>query len=93
LTHPSAKAPRGWRYGIHPAATGATVRSLGRVDLPLGEALRIELVGPDPATGDTTHLQYYIATEYGGWALWISCAKGQETEVEATLATLVPQLM
>ena len=53
----------------------------------------IELVDPDAANEDTSHIQYYIATEYGGWALWISCAKGQETEVEATLATLVPLLM
>ncbi len=93
MTQPTTKPPRGWRYGIHPAAAGATVRSLGRMDLPLGEALRIELVDPDAANEDTLHIQYYIATEYGGWALWISCANGQETEVEATLATLVPLLM
>jgi hypothetical protein len=49
---------------------------LGRIDLPLGEALRIEMVGSEPATEDSAHLQYYIATEYGGWALWISCAEG-----------------
>ncbi len=93
MTPPSAKPPHGWRYGIHPAAAGATVRSMGRVDLPVGEALRLELVGAEPATQDTIHIQYYIATEYGGWALWISCAKGEVAEVEATLVALIPPLM
>ena len=92
MTQPSAKPPHGWRYGIHPAAAGATVRSLGRIDLPLGEALRIELVGPEPAVQDTVHIQYYIATEYGGWALWVSCSTGEVPQVEATLTTLIPPL-
>jgi len=32
---------------MHPRAAGLQVRSLGRVDLPLGEALRLEMVDAD----------------------------------------------
>ena len=62
-----------WRYGLHPQARGMQVRSLGRVDLALGEALRLELAEPGSSVGGTVHVQYYIATDAGPWALWLSC--------------------
>ena len=43
------------------------IRSLGRVDLPIGEALRLEMVNADPAEEDIVHVQYYISTE--AWRL------------------------
>jgi hypothetical protein len=78
-----------WRYGIHRRAEGSTVRSLGRVELPLGESLRIELRDPDPAV-DTVHLQYYIVTGAGPWALWVSCAPDDVEAREAELREVVP---
>jgi hypothetical protein len=39
------------------------VRSLGRVELPLGEALRLEMVDADPRIDEIVHVQYYISTE------------------------------
>ncbi len=76
---------RGWRYGIHPSAKGAQVRSLGRVELPLGEALRLEMAGADGSDGDQVHLQYFIDTEAGAWALWLSCPRGDVAAREAVL--------
>jgi hypothetical protein len=64
------------------------IRSLGRVDLPLGEALRLEMASADPAGDDTVHLQYYIATELGPWALWLSCARADLADREASLQEL-----
>jgi hypothetical protein len=73
----------GWRFGLHPAATGAVIRSLTRVTLPVGEALRIEMA--ETPTAESIHVQYYVATESGGWALWISAAPQQLDEADATL--------
>jgi hypothetical protein len=88
MTEPSASAMNRWRYGMHPRATEMRIRSLGRVDLPLGEALRLEMASADPAGDDTVHLQYYIATELGPWALWLSCARADLADREASLQEL-----
>ena len=74
-----------WRYGIHPRATEMRIRSLGRVYLQLGEALRLEMANDGPEGGDIVHLQYYIATELGPWALWLSCPPGDVAGSEASL--------
>ncbi len=76
---------RGWRYGIHPAAPNALIRSLGRVDLPLGEALRLEMTSPDEPGGETVHLQYYLVTDAGPWALWVTCQRAELAEREDVL--------
>jgi hypothetical protein len=36
-------------------------------------------------TAESIHVQYYVATESGGWALWISAAPQQLDEADATL--------
>jgi hypothetical protein len=77
-----------WRYGMHPYASEMRIRSLGRVYLQLGEALRLEMTSEGP--GDNVHLQYYIATELGPWALWLSCARRDVADAEATLRELTP---
>ncbi len=74
-----------WRYGFHPHATGMQVRSLGRVHLQLGEAVRLELADPDPARGDIVNLQYYISTELGPWAVWLSIARADAADCEKAL--------
>jgi hypothetical protein len=79
-----------WRTGIHPRATGMRIESIGRVNLELGEALRLELSDGKPGGADTVNLQYYIATELGTWALWLSCAGDDATESEASLRALTP---
>jgi hypothetical protein len=76
--------PGRWRYGLHPQAAGLRIRSLERVDLQLGEALRLEMTGDD----DDVHVQYYIATELGGWALWLTCAPAEVAADEASLQAL-----
>jgi hypothetical protein len=93
LTESSEIAPRRWRYGMHPSAAGMQVRSLGRVDLPLGEALRLEMVSADPAGGDVVHVQYYICTEAGGWALWLSCPRADLADREEALQDIAPPFM
>lgn len=79
-----------WRYGMHPQATDMRVRSLGRVYLQLGEALRLEMMDAGPESGDVVHLQYYIATELGQWALWLSCPREEVAACEASLRELTP---
>ncbi len=79
-----------WRYGIHPQAAGTQLDALGRVELPLGEALRLEMVDHAPDAEDLVHIQYYIATESGGWALWISCPRADLAAREASLQELAP---
>jgi hypothetical protein len=79
-----------WRYGMHPYASEMRIRSLGRVFLQLGEALRLEMVNASPDGGDTVHLQYYIATELGPWALWLSCAPEDLADAETALQELTP---
>lgn len=90
LAESSATPLRRWRYGIHPASAGATVHSLGRVDLPLGESIRLEMVSPEPGSEDAVHVQYYICTEFGGWAVWVSCARRDLADLDAMVASLTP---
>jgi hypothetical protein len=90
MTETSAVLPPGWRYGIHPRAVGMQVRSLGRVDLSIGEALRLELASAEPGGEDTAYVQYYICTEAGGWALWYSCARADLAAHDAALHGLNP---
>lgn len=79
--------PSGWRFGFDPAIVGSVVRSLSRVELPLGEALRLEIEMAGP--GENVHVQYHIATGSGGWALWISCPRSELTDREEALAAIV----
>jgi len=67
------------------------VRSLGRVRLQLGEGLRLEMTDAGRDEQDIVHLQYYIATDVGPWALWLSCASGDVADSEAFLRELTPQ--
>ena len=75
---------------MHPLATELRIRSLGRVHIQLGEALRLEMVNADGEADGTVHLQYYIATELGPWALWLSCPSSDVAEAEASLAEVTP---
>ncbi len=93
LTESSAASLGRWRLGIHPGATGARVRSLGRVDLPLGEALRLELELEGPGDGAVVNLQYYVCTDAGGWALWLACPGNELAAREAALGQLAPPFM
>ena len=77
-----------WRYGMHPHATEMRIRSLGRVYLQLGEAFRLEMASADEGGEDIVHLQYYIATELGPWALWLSRAREDVAECETSLREL-----
>ena len=79
-----------WRYGMHPHATEMRIRSIGRVLLQLGEAFRLEMTNAGPDGDDSVHLQYYIATELGPWALWLSCARDEVADHEASLRELTP---
>ena len=93
MTESTTTAPRKWRYGIHPRAAGTQVRSLGRIDLAVGEALRLEMVDAGPRGEEIAHVQYYISTESGGWALWISCARSDLAAREAAIqAIITPQI-
>ena len=78
----------GWRYGIHPSAPGMRVHSLGRVTIELGEALRLELVDDQADEAGTVHLQYYVVTEAGPWALWLTCPRDELAIKEAALQQL-----
>ena len=79
-----------WRYGMHPHATEMRIRSLERVYLQLGEALRLEMTDAGSGGEDIVHLQYYIATELGPWALWLSCPRSEVADVEDPLRELTP---
>ena len=68
------------------------IRSLGRVDLPIGEALRLEMVNADTGGEDVVHVQYYISTDAGGWALWLSCARADLAAREEALHAMIPPL-
>jgi len=61
------------------------VVSLGRVDLPIGEALRLEMANAVAGGDDLAHIQLYIATDAGEWALWLSCASPDLADLEAAL--------
>ncbi len=89
MTESLASPINRWRYGMHPRATELRIHSLGRVHLQLGEALRLEMTG-GPDGEDVVHLQYYIATELGPWALWLSCAREDVADCEASLRELTP---
>ncbi len=94
MTEPASVPLRGWRYGMHPRAAGMQVLALGRVQLPLGEALRLELASEGTeAAEDLAHVQYYIATEVGPWALWLSCPRADLPGREAALQDLVHPLI
>lgn len=80
--------PGGWSYGLHPHAPGSTIETMTRVQLPLGNALRLEMT--DRKAADVIHLQYFIASESGAWALWVSCAPSQLGDREALLAMIEP---
>ena len=88
MTESSASPLSRWRYGMHPHATEMRIRSLGRVDLQLGEALRLEMTNAGSSPEDLVHLQYYIATELGPWALWLSCAQADVADFEESLREL-----
>ena len=90
MTESLASPVSRWRYGMHPHATEMRVRSLGRVHLQLGEALRLEMFNSGSGGEDIVHLQYYIATELGPWALWLSCPREDVADAEASLRELTP---
>lgn len=85
-----ATPPGRWQYGMHPHATEMRILSLGRVYLKLGEALRLEMMSIDQGGEDIVHLQYYIATDVGPWALWLSCARQDVADCEASLREFTP---
>ena len=64
------------------------VRGLTRVGLPLGEALRLEMESDSPEESNESHLQYYVVTEAGPWALWLSCPSAELADREAVVQTL-----
>ena len=66
------------------------IHSLGRVHIQLGEALRLEMMSAGPDGENTVHLQYYIATELGPWALWLTCPREDVADAEASLRELAP---
>lgn len=84
----SVSQPRRWRDGMHPDAVGMQIRSLGRVELPLGDALRIEMVSAEPSGDDRVHVQYHICTDAGGWALWVTCPRSELADREAILRAM-----
>jgi hypothetical protein len=79
-----------WRNGMHPRATELRIRALGRVRLQLGEALRIETATLDADGDDLVHLQYYIATELGPWAVWLTAPRADVADAGASLQALTP---
>ena len=88
MTETPSPLLHGWRYGLYPRAVGMQIRAIGRVELPLGEALRIELGTAEPGASEMAHVQYYIATAAGPWALWLSCPKADLAAAEAALEKL-----
>jgi hypothetical protein len=90
VTEPIRSAIDRWRTGFHPRAEELRVRSLGRVRLQLGEALRLEMAEAGSSSADDVHLQYYIATDLGPWAVWLTCAPGELADCEAALRALEP---
>ena len=42
----------------------------------------------EPETCEPLHIQYYVATGSGGWALWTSCTVDEVAAVEAVLPEL-----
>jgi hypothetical protein len=89
-TESLAPTPRRWNDGFHPNAVGLQIRSIGRVQLPLGDALRLEMLDAADPSRDVAHVQYYISTEMGGWALWVSCPSSELADREAVLRAAPP---
>lgn len=87
MTESLGSALSRWRYGLHPHADEMRIHSLGRVYLKLGEALRLEMTSD---RDDLVHLQYYIATELGPWAVWLSSAREDIAASETSLRELAP---
>ena len=79
-----------WRYGMHPRATEMRIRSLERVYLQLGEALRLEMTTADADGEDIANVQYYIVTKLGPWALWLSCPTEDLADCETSLREFAP---
>ena len=52
-----------------------------------------DLVGDVPGASDMSHLQYYISTDAGPWALWLSCPRADVPEREAALQELAHPFM
>lgn len=77
----------GWQYGLDPEATALAVRSMERVHHQLGEALRLELADPG-GSGAEVHVQWFIATRVGAWALWIACPPDEVAAHEADLTAV-----
>jgi hypothetical protein len=82
----SAAQRHRWQFGLHPAAAGSVIRTMTRMTLPIGDALRIEM--SDATASEPIHVQYHIATDSGGWALWISSAADEVDKVDASLPDL-----
>jgi hypothetical protein len=76
----------GWRLGLDPAGSGSVIRMMTRVELPIGDAIRIEMA--DPSSDGVVHVQYFIATDAGGWALWIACQASMLAAFETALTTI-----
>jgi hypothetical protein len=89
-TESSVPAPRRWNDGFNPNAVGLQVRSIGRVQLPLGDAFRLEMLDAADPSDDVVHVQYYISTGMGGWALWVSCPSSELADREAVLRATQP---
>jgi hypothetical protein len=85
---PGRPLPGLWNYGAHPGAKGLEVRSLGRVELQLGDALRLEMGSTGPVAVDVVCVQYFIAMAEGGWALWLSCRPSELADNEAALRAM-----
>ena len=64
-----------FRGHMDPTQEDAFVRSVERVRIPAGEAIRVEIVsGPGPALPfEVVQIQYYVPTDSGPMALWFAC--------------------
>ena len=78
----------GWRNGLDPAAPGLAIRSMTRVRHRLGDALRLELGESGQTDPTLVHLQWFIATRSGPWAMWTTCAPDEVASREEGLAAL-----
>ena len=81
--------PGRWHYGLHPGAAGLRVSSLARIVIQLGEALRLEMEDAG-GTDESIHLQYYIDTDEGPWALWLTTTRAEIAADEASIKELAP---
>jgi hypothetical protein len=88
MTQATRPVLQGWQTGIHPHAVGMQIRAIERVELPLGEALRLELANDAQDESETANVQYFISTEAGQWALWLSRPRAELADREAALRSL-----